>query len=120
MAPKATDKDEIVKILNFMKKVEPLTSGYDISKFNPLLLPNGVVKEWMITAVQSGNQDGLTVWSELVRILGKNLISYYISKAKTDLNKRSLPRPKTNESLYPIGLILARIEILHVGNSFTK
>ena len=76
MTPKATDKDEIVKILNFMKKVEPLTSSYDISKFNPLLLPNGVVKEWMITAVQSGNQDGLTVWSELVRILGKNLISY--------------------------------------------
>lgn len=70
---KATDKDEIVNILNFMKKVEPLTSGYDISKFNPLLLPNGVVKEWMITAVQSGNQDGLTVWSELVRILGKSL-----------------------------------------------
>ena len=82
MAPKATDKDEIVKTLNFMKKVEPLTSSYDISKFNPLLLPNGVVKEWMITAVQSGNQDGLTVWSELVRILGKKLISYYISKAK--------------------------------------
>jgi len=70
---KVTDKHEIVKILNFMKKVEPLTSGYDISKFNPLLLPNGVVKEWMITAVQSGNQDGLTVWSELVRILGKSL-----------------------------------------------
>ena len=88
MAPKATDKDEIVKILNFMKKVEPLTSGYDISKFNPLLLPNGVVKEWMITAVQSGNQDGLTVWSELVRILGKNLISYCIFYCpRSDLNK---------------------------------
>ena len=89
MAPKATDKEEIVNILNFMKKVEPLTSGYDISKFNPLLLPNGVVKEWMITAVQSGNQDGLTVWSELVRILGKGLISYYITYCpRSDLNKR--------------------------------
>ena len=33
---------------------------------------------------------------------------------RTDLNKRSLPRPKTTTAcLYPLGLKSARIEILH-------
>ena len=41
---------------------------------------------------------------------------------RADLNKRFLPRPNTTstERLYPIGLISARIKILHIGNFFTK
>ena len=76
---KVTDKEEKDRIQKVLNKIQPLWSGYDISKFNPLLLPSGEVKEWMITAVQSGNEDGLTVWGELVRILGKNLVRCVLS-----------------------------------------
>ena len=68
---KMTVKDEISRGLKMMDKIQPLTSGFDISKFSPLLLPNGEVKEWMMTEVQKGNQDGLTIWSGLIRILSK-------------------------------------------------
>jgi len=69
---KSTGKEETEKNLKLLGNVPSLSSSFDISKFNSLLLPNGAVKDWMMSAVQSGNQDGLILWSELVRILGKN------------------------------------------------
>ena len=68
---KSTEKEEKDKNLKLLANLLPLTSGCDISSLNSLLLPNGEVKDWMMNAVQSGNQDGLILWSELVRVLGK-------------------------------------------------
>ena len=76
---KMTEKEEIARGLKMMNKIQPLTSGFDISKFSPLLLQNGEVKEWMMKEVQNGNQVGLTIWSGLIRILSKFCrIFYYI------------------------------------------
>jgi hypothetical protein len=42
------------------------------------------------------------------------LISVTVQCARADLRKRSLPRLPQHESLYPIGLKSARIEIPHI------
>ena len=44
-------------------------------------------------------------------------------RPRIDLNKKFLPKDQIllhHESLYPIGVLSARIKILHIGNFFTK
>ena len=58
-------------------------------------------------------------------IMGWNLfcgriLAFSSQRPRMDLNKKSLPRPKTTTAgkPYSIGLISARVKILHIGNFF--
>ena len=70
---KLAKNEDVEKVMAMVNKVQPLTQGYDISKMSPLFLPNGEVKDWMMTSVQNGKENGLAVWGGLVRILGRSL-----------------------------------------------
>lgn len=70
---KLTQNEEVEKISKFLAKVEALPDDFKIGQLTPLFLPNGQVKEWMMSSVQNGEEIALPVWSSVVKILGKNL-----------------------------------------------
>lgn len=61
------------EVLSFMEKLSVLPPEFDTSKLIPLLLQDGQVKLWMMSAVEKGDKNSLFLWGNIIRILGKTL-----------------------------------------------
>ena len=59
------------EVLSFMEKLSVLPPEFDTSKLIPLLLQDGQVKLWMMSAVEKGDKNSLFLWGNI--ILGTGL-----------------------------------------------
>lgn len=65
--------EHVGKVIAFTEKLDLLPPEFDISRLNEVLKPEGQVRMWMLAAVEKGDKNGLLLWKNLIRILGKSL-----------------------------------------------